>query len=150
MSDSLTILKASGFKGDLITPEDPDYESSIVRWSLSCQKRAQLVAFVKDEQDIALVIKHARESNLPFAIKGGGHSTAGSSSSEGVVIDLSRYINTVEVDADKKVAYVGGGAIWETVDKATCAKGLATVAGTVNHVCYSQFCVIFHSTKHIL
>jgi len=136
MSD-LTILNASGFKGDLITPEHPDYESSLVRWSLSAQKRAQLVAYVKDEQDVSLIIKYARENSLPLAIKGGGHSTAGSSSSEGVVIDLSRYINTVEVDADKKLAYVGGGAIWETVDKATCAKGLATVAGTVNHVCCS-------------
>jgi FAD/FMN-containing dehydrogenase len=130
----LTILKASGFKGDLVTPEHPDYESSIIRWSLSCQKRAQVVAYVTDEQDVSLVIKYARENNLDIAIKGGGHSTAGTSSSEGVVIDLSRYVDTVEVDADKNVAYVGGGAIWETVDKATCAKGLATVAGTVNHV----------------
>jgi len=129
----LTILKASGFKGDLITPEHPAYESSIERWSLNSQKKAQLVAYVKDEQDVALIIHYARENSLDLAIKSGGHSTAGTSSSEGVVIDLSRYLNTVEVDADKKVAYVGGGAIWETVDKATCAKGLATVAGTVNH-----------------
>ena len=131
----LTTLEGAGFKGDLITPDHPDYETSIIRWSLSSQKRAQLIAYVKDEQDVALIIKYARENNLDLAIKGGGHSTAGSSSSEGVVIDLSRYVNTVQVDADKKVAYVGGGAIWETVDKATCAKGFATVAGTVNHVC---------------
>ena len=105
---------------------------------MSSQKRAQLVAYVKDDRDVSLVIEFARKNNLPLAIKGGGHSTAGSSSSEGVVIDLSRYVNTVEVDTDKKVAHVGGGAIWETVDRATCAKGLATVAGTVNHVCCSH------------
>jgi hypothetical protein len=57
------------------------------------------------------------------------------SSSDGLVIDLSRYLNGVKVDPDKKVAYVGGGALWETVDKTAIKHGLATVAGTVNHVC---------------
>ena len=51
------------------------------------------------------------------------------------MIDLSRYLNGVKVDPDKKVAYVGGGALWETVDKTAIKHGLATVAGTVNHVC---------------
>jgi len=64
---------------------------------LSSQIKARLVASVKDNQDVSLVIEFARKNNLPLAIKGGGHSTAGSSSSEGVVIDLSRYVNTVEV-----------------------------------------------------
>ncbi len=50
------------------------------------------------------------------------------------MIDLLRYLNRVEVDTDKMVVYVGGGAIWETVDKATIEKGVATVAGAVNHV----------------
>ena len=51
------------------------------------------------------------------------------------MIDLSRYLNTVKVDPDKRLGYVGGGAIWETVDKAAINHGLATVGGTVNHVC---------------
>ena len=31
------------------------------------------------------------------------------------------------------MVHVGGGAVWETVDRATIAHGLATPAGTVNH-----------------
>lgn len=129
----LVSFKAS-FKGDAVTPEHPDYELAIARWSVSAQKKAQVVAFVKDEQDVALCIRYALENKLPFTIKGGGHSTAGNSSSEGVVIDLSRYINSVEVDTEKNVVYVGGGATWEAVDKVTSEKGVATVGGIVNHV----------------
>jgi FAD/FMN-containing dehydrogenase len=68
--------------------------------------------------------------NLPIAIKGGGHNAAGASSVEdGLVIDLSRYFNRVRVDPESKRAYVGGGSIWETVDKEAIKYGLATVAG---------------------
>ena len=92
-----------------------------------------MVAFVKDAPDVALAIAYARENKLQIAIRGGAHSTAGASSSEGLVIDLSRYMRTVTVD-EKRLAYVGGGAVWGDVDSATIPHGLATAAGTVNHV----------------
>ncbi|TFY76517.1 hypothetical protein EWM64_g7497 [Hericium alpestre] len=40
---------------------------------------------------------------------------------------------TVRVDEEKKLAYIGGGALWETVDKTAIQYGLATTAGTINH-----------------
>jgi len=132
MSELESLSKA--LKGDLVTPSSADYEKAIARWAINAQRKAKIVAFVKDSEDVALAIKYAKTNKLPLAIRGGGHSASGASSSEnGLVIDLSRYINGVKVDADKKLAYVGGGAIWETVDKATIEHGLATVGGTVNH-----------------
>ena len=54
------------------------------------------------------------------------------------MIDLSRHLSGVRVDPVAKLAYVGGGAIWETVDKTAIEHGLATVAGTINHVSSSR------------
>jgi len=133
----------STFKGDLVTPTDPDYAKAIARWAVNAERRAEVVAFVKDPADVALAIKYATTNKLPIAIRGGGHSAGGASSSEGgLVIDLSRYLTTVTVDAEKKLAYAGGGALWEAIDKACIAHGLATVAGTVNHVKRSFFSVL--------
>ena len=129
-------LKQS-FKGDICTPTDADYPQAIGRWALNAQANAQIVAFVKAPEDVALAIAYAKENRLPIAIRGGGHSTAGASSTEGLVIDLSRHLNTVKIDPENRLAYVGGGAIWEHVDKAAIQHGLASVAGTVNHVCYT-------------
>ncbi|TDL29767.1 FAD-binding domain-containing protein [Rickenella mellea] len=124
----------SSFKGDVVTPSDPDYAKAISRWAVNSQKPAKVVAFVKDAEDVSLAIKYASGAKLPIAIKGGGHSSAGASSSEnGLVIDLSKYLNGVEVDPAKKIAKIGGGAVWETVDKAAIEHGLASVGGTVNH-----------------
>ena len=123
------------FKGDVVTPGAPDYEKSLARWAANASRPAKVVAFVKDSEDIALAIKYAKAEDLPIAIRGGGHNPAGSSSSDGgLVIDLSRYLNGVRIDVEKKLAYAGGGAIWESVDKAAIQHGLATVGGTVNHV----------------
>jgi hypothetical protein len=49
------------------------------------------------------------------------------------VIDLAAHLNTVVVDADKKLIKVGGGATWAPVDEEAAKHGLATVGGTVNH-----------------
>jgi FAD/FMN-containing dehydrogenase len=123
------------FKGDLVRPGDPGYDDALKRWAANAACKASIVAFVKDEEDVALAIKFARDSGLPIAIRGGGHSAAGASSIEnGLVIDLSRYLNGVTIDAEKQLAYIGGGALWETVDKTAIEYGLASVGGTVNHV----------------
>lgn len=70
---------------------------------------------------------------MDIAVKGGGHSTAGTSSSDGgLVIDLSR-MRHVSVDISSKTITAQGGATWKEVDEAGAAHGLATVGGTVNH-----------------
>lgn len=70
---------------------------------------------------------------MDVAVKGGGHSTAGTSSSDGgLVIDLSR-MNQVTVNTAQKTIMAQGGSIWKEVDEAGAAHGLATVGGTVNH-----------------
>ena len=136
MSDTFASFKQS-FKGDISTPTDADYAQAISRWAINAEANAKIVAFVKTPEDVALAIGYARENRLPIAIRGGGHSTGGASSTTGLVIDLSRHLSTVEIDPENKLAYVGGGAVWEHVDKASFPHGLASVAGTVNHVCFT-------------
>ena len=127
------------FIGDWITPDHLGYTEAIARWAANASRRAKAVSFVKNAQDVVTVLKYAKQNNYPVAIRGGGHSSAGASSVEdGVVIDLSRHLSSVRVDPAEKLAYVGGGAIWETVDKAAIVHGLATVGGTVNHVSSSR------------
>lgn len=128
-------LLSTGIKGDVFTSSDAGYEKALARWAVNAERKAAAVVFVKDNEDVILALKYAKSNSLPVAIRGGGHSAAGASSVQnGLVIDLSRYLNGVRIDPEQKLAYVGGGALWETVDKSAIAHGLATVAGTVNHV----------------
>ncbi|KAG8813260.1 hypothetical protein FRC17_001619 [Serendipita sp. 399] len=127
-------IASAGFTGDLVIPSDADYDSALNRFARNARRNAGLVAFAKSPQDVSLVINHASTNRIPLVIRGGGHSTSGSSSTQGgIVVDLSRHLNTVRVDEATKLGYVGGGADWAAVDAETIKYGLATVGGTVNH-----------------
>ena len=129
------------FKGDIVTPDDEEYAQAIARWSANTERNARIVAFVKDTNDVALALKYARTNNLHIAIRCGGHSPSGASSAEdGLVIDLSRYFDYAVVDPEKRTARVGGGSLWGTVENEAIKHGLASVAGTVNHVCRCVHC----------
>jgi len=122
-------------RGDVVTPESPDYQEAIVRWATNSVRKAKFIVFVKDELDVATALKYAKQNTLPVAVRGGGHNAAGASSVEdGLVIDLSRYLNKVRVDEKTQLGYVGGGSVWKSVDEEAIKYGLATVGGTVNHV----------------
>lgn len=121
-------------KGDVITPDHPEYSAALTRWAKNAERRAAAVVFVKDEEDVAATIKFAKEHKLLFAIRGGGHNAGGASSAEdGIVVDLSRYLNKVRVNSEAKLGYIGGGCVWKDVDEEAIKYGLATVGGTVNH-----------------
>ncbi|KAH9955083.1 hypothetical protein BC827DRAFT_908382 [Russula dissimulans] len=127
---TLVALKQS-FRGDIVTPDHADYAEAIARWASNTERRARVVAFVKDTDDIALALKYARDNGLQVAIRCGGHSTSDSSSAEdGLVIDLSRHLNYAVVDPEKRTVRVGGGTLWGTVEKEAIQHGLATVAGS--------------------
>ena len=139
-SDFKDHLLADGFTGDLVIPTDPEYAASLTRFAKNAQKNAGLVAFVKSSQDVSKVIKlvNSHSFNSPGSInvvvRGGGHSTSGSSSTEGgIVIDLSRHMSTVRIDQEAKLGYVAGGATWSVVDREAIKYQLALVGGTVSH-----------------
>ena len=122
----------TGFKGELIGPEDSGYEEARQVYNAMIDKRPALIARPADADDVAKVVDFAREKGLPLAIRGGGHNGAGLGTvDDGVVIDLSR-MNDVEVDPDARTVTVGGGATWGEVDRATNEHGMATPSGIIS------------------
>jgi hypothetical protein len=82
---------------------------------------------------VSKLLIFASKHQLEITVKGGGHSTGGTSATDGgLVIDLSK-MRKVSVDPSKKIITAQGGALWSDVDEAAAEHDLATVGGTVNH-----------------
>jgi FAD/FMN-containing dehydrogenase len=121
-----------GFSGPVLAAGEPGYDDARSVFNSMIDRRPALIAQCETNDDVLAALGFAREHRLAIAVRGGGHSVAGSSVGDGaMVIDLRR-MSSVEVDPDRRTARVAGGATWGDVDRVCQPHGLATTGGRVS------------------
>ena len=121
-----------GFAGTVHAQDDSGYEEARSIFNSMIEKRPAAIAQVTSPDDIAAALAFARENGLEVAVRGGGHSVAGASLTDGgVTIDM-RKMNNVTVDPDARTATAQGGALWGDFDRATQGSGLMAPGGRVS------------------
>jgi FAD/FMN-containing dehydrogenase len=125
---------ASKITGQVITPEVPEYELARLVGNRAYDRHPGLIVRCANPSDVARSLDFGQKHTLPLAVRSGGHSAAGYGTCDGgLVIDLSG-IKRVEVDADKRAARAGAGAVVRDVDELTQRFGLATTLGNCTTV----------------
>src|SRR5229473_1713125 len=119
-------------RGDVISEKDEGYDAARAVYNAMIDKRPVVVTRPVNAGDVIAAVNFARESHLPIAIRGGGHSVPGFGTCDGgVVIDLSR-MRGVRVNPEKRTARAEGGATWGDFNAATYPFGLATTGGIIS------------------
>ncbi|RBI62574.1 FAD-binding oxidoreductase [halophilic archaeon] len=122
----------TGFRGTILTPDDPEYDGAREVWNGMIDERPALVARPTGVTDVRAAVAFAREHGRSVAVRGGGHGVAGTAvADDSVVVDLSG-MTGVLVDPDEGVAQVQGGATWGDVDHETRTFGLVVPGGVVS------------------
>lgn len=120
---------ASEVVGHVLTPDAPEYEPARLIFNRAFDLRPALIVRCAGASDVARALEFAQNRNLPLAVRGGGHSRIGYGMCDrGLVIHLSG-MKSVEVDAGKRVARAGAGALVRDLDAATQRFNLATTSG---------------------
>jgi FAD/FMN-containing dehydrogenase len=125
---------SSKMRGQLIRPEEDGYDEARTVFYGGFDRRPELIFRVKDATDISHVIALARESGLELAVRSGGHSVAGHSTTDGgIVLDLSE-MKDLELDVEGRTAWAQTGLTAGEYTTATAAHGLATGFGDTGSV----------------
>lgn len=124
----------SQLKGQVIAPGDPEYDRARTVFTGGFDRRPALIARVADASDVAAVIALARETGAELAIRSGGHSAAGHSTTDGgIVLDLSE-MRTLEIDPQARTAWAETGLTAEEYTSGAGEYGLATGFGDTGSV----------------
>lgn len=119
--------------GQVVTPDDPDYDEARKIWNADIDRRPAAIAKCVSVADVQAALSFARKEGLTVAVRSGGHSFPGHSVADGALVIDVRQIDQVSVDPGAKRVTVGGGAVWSQVDSATAPHGLAVTGGHVSH-----------------
>ena len=121
------------FAGDIVAPRDAGYDEARRVWNARFDRHPALVVRPTSVEDVAAAVRFGRDRDLEIAVRGGGHSALGHSTSDGgLVIDLGR-MNDVRVDPDQRLARCAGGALLGQLDVAAQEHGLVCPVGVVGH-----------------
>lgn len=118
---------ARHLRGRLVLPRHPGYRTA-GQLDLAQFDRVNpaAVAYCASEADIALCLAFAQDERLPFAIRSGGHSFGGYSTSHGLLIDVSR-LGSVAIG--RGAVRIGTGALAVDVLNALAPAGLVVPGG---------------------
>jgi FAD/FMN-containing dehydrogenase len=105
-------LLRGSLRGDLVTPSDPRYARARVGyWAQFDDVLPSAVAFCATPADVAACLAFCQDRGIPAVPRSGGHSLGGYSTTEGLVIDVSRMSRVrTRGTGDGITAIVGAGA----------------------------------------
>jgi FAD/FMN-containing dehydrogenase len=120
--------------GQVIAPDDAAYDQARTIFYGGIDRRPAVIVRPTDASDVSQVISVARDTGLELAVRSGGHSLAGHSTTEGgIVLDLTD-MNALEIDPEQRTAWAQTGLTAGEYTTAAAAYGLATGFGDTGSV----------------
>lgn len=120
--------------GRIIEPGDPDYDASRVVMYGGIDTHPLAIVRVANDADVQGVVNLARESGIELAIRSGGHSVKGDSTTDaGIVLDL-RDLTAIDIDPAARTVWAETGLTAVELSAAAAEHGLAIGFGDTGSV----------------
>jgi hypothetical protein len=118
-------------QGDVVTPDDANWDEARMAWNLAVDQRPAAVAIPASAHDVVEIVRFARDRGLKIAAQSTGHNAAPMEHAlaNTVLVKLHR-LRDVEIDPIARTARVGAGTIWIEAVEAAAEHGLAALAGS--------------------
>lgn len=131
-ADALARLQA-GLIGTLHQPGDDGYDEARRGSFMPSDARPALIVGAVTAADVAAAVRFARDQGMELAVRSGGHSGAGHSMTDGLLLDVKR-LDAVEVDAGSGTVWAGSGLTAGELSRALEPYGLVVGFGDTGSV----------------
>jgi FAD/FMN-containing dehydrogenase len=122
-ADPAVLALRAGMTGQVLVPGDAGYDAARHLWNARFDPHPKAIALCANEADIAHALSVARQFDMPFRVRTGGHSFAGYSAGSGLVIDVAA-LDGIAIDQAAMTATVGAGCPFSTFYPALQKVGL--------------------------
>src|SRR4051794_18844793 len=116
--------------GAVHLPGDPGYDAARMPWNVAVDQRPAAVAYPTSAEDVSEVVLAAAKLGLRVAPQCTGHNAGPLGPLGDAVLLRTSALNGVEVDAERRIARVEAGALWQDVVEAGAVHGLAALHGS--------------------
>ena len=118
----------------LVFPQHEEWDAARRAWNLAVDQNPAVVAIPETGDEVAQAVRYARDHGLRVAPQSTGHNAAPLGDMSDTMLLKTERLRSVEIDAERSVARVGGGAVWADVTHPAAAHGLAALAGSSHDV----------------
>ena len=116
---------------ELIELGDEQWDSARAAFNLAIDQRPAMVARPGNPEEVAAVVRHARENGLRVAVQAEGHGAGPLAGvGEGTLLLKTARMTGAEIDAENRRARVGAAAKWQDVSALASPLGLAGLSGS--------------------
>jgi FAD binding domain/Berberine and berberine like len=123
-----------GLAGQLVLPDDNDYDQARQAWNLIVDQRPDAVVLPESAADVAAAVRYAASRGLRVAPQGTGHNAGPLGDLAGTMLVRTDRMRGIRIDPRTRVARVEAGVVWLDVVHAAARHGLATLAGSAPDV----------------
>ncbi|MFI5690220.1 FAD-binding oxidoreductase [Kribbella sp. NPDC051586] len=124
--------------GRLVVPGDPDWEQARRAWNLSVDQQPAAVVEAAGHNDVEFTVAYAGARGLKVAAQAGGHGAT--RALDGTILVRTDALDDIWIDSHARIARLGAGVRWGTVQTALDGTGLTGLPGTSSNISVAGFC----------
>jgi FAD/FMN-containing dehydrogenase len=118
----------AGLAGSVAFPGDAGYDAARLGFQLRLDQRPAVVVRAKGADDVAAAVRIAAERDLLIDVQATGHGTL--RAADGALLIDTSGLDSVEIDAERRIARVGAGVRWGAVAALAEPHGLMPPMGS--------------------
>jgi FAD/FMN-containing dehydrogenase len=119
---------AAATAGPVLLPGDEGYDAERAVFNLNHELLPAVIVVAENAADVQAAVAFAAGRQRPVLVKTTGHQVVGSA--RGAVVITTHRMDDVVIDADRRTARVGAGAVWKDVVTKAAEVGLAPLNGS--------------------